>query len=53
MKTKKFDGEFISAEQGTEEPFAGITTTQVLARLRRMKDGDSLVLNAREEEVSL
>lgn len=50
---KKFDGEFISAETGDEETFGGLTHMEVVQKLRTMKDGDSLVANAREETVSL
>ena len=39
-----FDGEFISAEDGTEESIAG-RLTAILIKVKAMKDGDTIVIN--------
>jgi len=44
-----YDGEFIEAESGEERPFAGRDGRDIMSMVRRMKDGDALVVNAREE----
>lgn len=46
-----YDGEFISAEDGNEEkPFYTENVQVLIAMIRKMKDGDSLVINASEED---
>lgn len=52
---KRFDGEFISAETGDEEVFGDLTHMEVVHKLRSMKDGDAIVVNARvtDDSVSL
>jgi hypothetical protein len=42
----RFNGEFISAETGEEETLTYITRSEAMSYLRKMGDGDALVLNA-------
>lgn len=44
-----FNGEFISAETGEDEAIHCTSLGQVYNLVRKMKDGDSLVINASEE----
>lgn len=45
-----YTGEFISAETGEEEPFYNISYNEVMRLLKKMVDGDSLVINCSERE---
>jgi hypothetical protein len=53
MKRIVFSGEFISVETGEEEQVYATRVDDVTSIIRKMKDGDSLVLNAYEQESSL
>jgi hypothetical protein len=44
-----FNGEFVSAETGEEESVYARGLIEATRLVRKMKDGDSLVLNANEE----
>lgn len=44
-----YNGEYISAETGEEKTFTVCTLADVMLKLRAMKDGDALVINASEE----
>lgn len=48
MGMKIYNGEFVSAETGEEEAFYGFSYDEVMRLLRKMKDGDSLVINCTE-----
>lgn len=47
--TMRYDGEYIDVETGQEAPFSYSRYANIVSLLRRMKDGDALVINAREE----
>lgn len=43
-------GEFVDGETGEEKQFFGKSKSEVANMVRKMKDGDTLVLNAQEEK---
>lgn len=45
-----FDGELVKAETQETRDILGMSREDVLILVRRMRDGDVLVVNAREED---
>jgi hypothetical protein len=49
-KVIRFTGEYVSGQTGESTPINDWTRAEVVAKVKTMRDGDALVINATERE---